>query len=456
MKTNILNTLIILSIFCCKLSMAQGWEKNYGDASSVDYGYSVIIANDGNYIISGTARNVAPDVYNYVLLKVDTNGNVIWKKIIGGWDNDILRWSYDVKQTFDKGYIMTGRFSHSRETIGVAKTDSLGNLQWEKSFGSGEGGHSVVQTTDSGYVITGENSNDLIFLKLNQNGDSVWSKIICKANYQEGLYLQPVSSGGYICVGFDNSMIYLIRTNSNFDTLWTKVLPGYSNLIGNSIQETIDGGYIITGKSMNSGVYLAKTNSVGDTLWTKTYLRGLCEGGQAVIQTSNGNYVITGANSYIINGMGIGPELFVLVTNSNGDSLWSKAYGSGSGYSLVKTANDEILITGIYYTGISTGVGSDANIYLIKIDSVFTEGQTEIFYNSNIAIYPNPTNNNFTVSVPHSTKQILILNSLGQIVQRTIVDRQKDFNFKLDFNGIYFIQIITDKKIITKKIIVSK
>jgi len=82
---------------------------------------------------------------------------------------------------------------------------------------------------------------------------------------------------------------------------------------------------------------------------------------------------------------------------------------------------------------------------------------TNVFEEKNldIIIYPNPTNRDFKIIIPPLTKQIRITNSIGQIVQSTNVDRQTNFNFTLTNHGIYFVQIITDKKTVTKKLIVT-
>ena len=77
------------------------------------------------------------------------------------------------------------------------------------------------------------------------------------------------------------------------------------------------------------------------------------------------------------------------------------------------------------------------------------------FHNETVLIFPNPTSQNFTVTFPLATKQIQILNSLGQsLLIRNVTDQTKN-DFQLTDNGIYFIQISTDRQTISKKIIVS-
>lgn len=79
----------------------------------------------------------------------------------------------------------------------------------------------------------------------------------------------------------------------------------------------------------------------------------------------------------------------------------------------------------------------------------------EIIIGYDISIFPNPTNKDFTLICPSTAKEIQILNPLGQILQRIYFDNQTDFNFTIKDSGIYFIQILTDKQNIIKKLIVT-
>ena len=71
---------------------------------------------------------------------------------------------------------------------------------------------------------------------------------------------------------------------------------------GYSVQQTNDGWYIITGLksifdssfNLEGDVFLVKTNGNGDSLWTKTYGGTENELGRSIQQTNDGGYIITG------------------------------------------------------------------------------------------------------------------------------------------------------------------
>jgi len=71
------------------------------------------------------------------------------------------------------------------------------------------------------------------------------------------------------------------------------------------------------------------------------------------------------------------------------------------------------------------------------------------------SIYPNPNQGKFTLNVCSVPVQIQIINSLGQIIQQTKVDNKTNIDFKINDEGIYFLQLTTTKETVVKKIVVN-
>jgi len=98
-----------------------------------------------------------PGNRNYYLIKTDSDGNKQWEKVYGSLDEPETGVSLDI--TSDGGYIMTGfrRLFADREDIYIVKADSNGEKEWEKIIDGGKAdlGRSIHETSDKGYIIAG-------------------------------------------------------------------------------------------------------------------------------------------------------------------------------------------------------------------------------------------------------------------------------------------------------------
>jgi hypothetical protein len=154
------------------------WHKNYGGNEQEDF-YDSDLAKDGGYILAGhkliygkVSDNT--DVFDFWLVKVDSDGNLEWDKTFGqprGYDaNHIRDECYGVKATCDGGYVMVGGSGDEDSYSGrghpagpsdiwksyVVRTDGKGNLLWQGLYGDPAGnnaGEYINLTSDGGYVI---------------------------------------------------------------------------------------------------------------------------------------------------------------------------------------------------------------------------------------------------------------------------------------------------------------
>ena len=209
-------------------------------------------------------------------------------------------------------------------------------------------------------------------------GDSLWG--------DQGHSVQQTTDGGYIITGTNKSFgngqfdVWLIKTDSQGDTLWTKTFGDSKNQRGHSVQQTTDGGYIITGEFeynpswgiWDYDVYLIKTDSQGDTLWTKTFGGSGSERGYSVQQTTDGGYIIAG----VVADFGI-MNTYLIKTDSQGNSSWVKTYSNNEsqGWSVQQTIDGGYIITGDFI------VGTSSSVWLMKTDSQGNTLWTKTFGN---------------------------------------------------------------------------
>jgi parallel beta-helix repeat protein len=157
------------------------WNKTYGGTNS-DYPNAMIQTTDGGYALAGSVGSLFPS-YDSWLVKTDSSGIMQWNKTYGGTNYDVT-WS--VVQTADGGYALGGYISDDAGDVDMqlVNTDSSGNMLWNKTYGEAdaEGAFSMVRTSDGGFALAGiTNSSgagnyDSCLVKTDSTGNMKWNK----------------------------------------------------------------------------------------------------------------------------------------------------------------------------------------------------------------------------------------------------------------------------------------
>jgi len=248
------------------------------------------------------------------------------------------------------------------------------------------------QTIDEGFIVTGwvcspkdnsghSDSCNTFLLKIDLQGDTVWSKIYPNLNGAKstsgGIVKQTLDSGFIVSAmeeRYIDSVSYplIIKTNSYGDTLWTRYFDWISygpggNSIGFSffwdIKQTTDGGFILGLPS-----HLIKTDWQGDILWTKT-CEVLSPSGRSISQTTDGGYIfVSNKMTFDTITFSFTQESYLTKLDSQGDTLWKKTFNTDSIVSAVsveQTTDGGYIIMGNSSNGIDY---SDYITYLTKTD----------------------------------------------------------------------------------------
>jgi len=187
--------------------------------------------------------------------------------------------------------------------------------------------------------------------------------------------LRKIGFGQCKCKGiqliFCVILVPVFNLSAQPDTLWTKIYGGDETDVGLSVQQTSDKGYILTGYSLSFGngssdIWVIKTDSLGDTLWTKIYGGASTDHGISAQQTADGGYILVGWTFSYGNG---DSDVWLLKLNFLGDTVWTRTYGGNAveeGRMVQQTSDNGYIITGFTK---SFGAG-ETDLWLIKTDSV--------------------------------------------------------------------------------------
>ncbi len=242
----------------------------------------IVQTSDVGYVIMGNGEDGA------MLSKVDSKGMSQWNQTYTVLSQDKFgNVAASMVQTKDGGYAIagnTGRYLNVEPPTQalLIKTNSRGNMAWSRTYGQKEWINfftSVVQTSDGGYVSAGATSEgsagglDFWLVKTNSVGDLQWSKTYGGTNDDEAKSLVQTEDGGFaiagntVSFGADgSSQAWLVKIDSSGNLQWTRTYDGSAN----ALIQTNDGGLAFAG-SQEDNAWLVKTDSVGNMEWDQTF-----------------------------------------------------------------------------------------------------------------------------------------------------------------------------------------
>lgn len=366
----------------------------------------------------------------------------------------------------DNKIIVAGYFNYFN---GVAK-NSIVRLNADGSIDTGfnlapaiasqmfyEGINKIVIQPDGKILIVVDWEKKMFRLNSDGSLDSAFAELYYMSNV---VFLQPDGKILFAeTYSTPNDRLKRLNANGTLDTSFpTLNFTGNSNRIY-SIDVQSDGKIIVAGSFSNVGTSgvpkIVRLNADG-TLDVSFYLTGtnaaLVGKVTAVKVMPNGKILIAGNQAYSNN------LTFLYTLNSAGTIETSFSDSQiGSLESLSSTAINDINIQdseNIYIGGSFTSFGTDGRNRFARL----TESALGLdhFNNSQVKIYPNPTNGILNIDLPEdlTLDRVEVYNNLGQIViSQKGVTGNKILDVSNLRSGIYYLKINADEKQITRKFI---
>lgn len=445
-----------------------------------DRAYCITTDDSGNVYISGHFASLTlgfgPFVltntggYDIFIAKYDNNGNVIWAKSAGGTNNDwMLAIEYD-----PSGYLYTsGSFfspsiifgldtliNHGNGTcdIMITKYDLNGNAIWAKNYGGTDWDGSYCNTLDAsgnifvaGYyqspsiiigtdTFTNNGVADFLITKIDSNGNILWSRNAGGTKDDWAVSISPDTDGNIYVTG-----------------------PYYSPTI------TFDTTTLINadGLGTTTDMFLTKYDNDGNMLWSKRFGGTANDWVSSLSIDYSSNIYLAGSfystivdiDSLSITNNG-SRDIFIAKFNNTCNVLFAVSAG-GSGWDEVNSitidSSENIYVCGDFGTS-SLSLGSStlqnvgqSDIFFAKLGITTSIHETSNSFD--FSAYPNPCTDNITINVPkETTVEVSTIN--GQIIKSIDINsKSTTVNLTGLSSGVYIVRLITDKEIVTKKII---
>ena len=474
-------------------------------------------AADGGFAICGMA-----DFSNYgIIIKLDSAGNGLWEKSYhSGTDGELFD---DIVCTPDKGFAACGSASggvNGLSKVIVVKTDSNGNVMWSRLLGDSleqVNGMSIKTTIDNKLIVSGFYQGGggpaLSLDLLDMSGNLLWSKKY--GQISQAWYIGEVitcSDKGFLItqgirdtVNSNSSEIYVVKTDSTGNIDWTRTFKssptGQNGDFGQAVREVANQHYRIAASSSDN-LLMLELDRYGNIYWKRYYgFGGGTQWTMTIDNTSNNGSIVTFFNDK----NPAGPVL--IKVDSLGSIQWAKTYGNpddrfvdvvtlkgDKGWAAVGSLRFFANNTSTYYmyfvkTDTVGRVGCDIDILYIEnpitiyVDSLTTSSTghpvTSVQRQSSsinftphtlcgmgyndpeqtplpLSISPNPSTGHFSISSPEKIASVEIFDVLGNSIAKWKVDTE---NFDADISnrtkGIYFVKVTgMNGHLYTQKLIV--
>ncbi len=411
------------------------WQKSFG-GSGDDFGQGVyIVSKDEYFLASSTTSNDGDVLGNHggVDLWPCMYGvkNIKWAKCVGGmgYENNM---SVDSAPNGD--YYIAGLTTsddgdcegigfHGDHDYFIGRIDSAGYFVWKECLGGSDDDevYAMRATSDGGCVLIGSSDSsdgdvpgnyggtDVWVVKLNKNGEIVWSKNFGGSEDDEGIGIVEDSEGNFIFLAdtFSNDHdvsgyhgsgdMWLVKLDSNGNILWQKCLGDSHTEYSGNLTITSDGKYFAVGTrrlveegrayAYNDSYYVVKADSSGKVYWDKVFGGAGNDSSRGVSPTSDVGVIVCGVSSsndgdvkgHIgTRGIVVGvQDVWLLRLSTNGDIVWSKCFGTeGQDYGIFITRTPDGNYVVIGSTKPSSDLSHDVtvefggfDVWMFKIDA---------------------------------------------------------------------------------------
>jgi gliding motility-associated-like protein len=346
-EMNKLMKLIVILLSFQNLGLAQEntFYRKY-NLSGMQGGLSMIETSDGGFVATGQheANGSFGDCDTYVY-RIDQCGNLVWMKLYG---TEMQEGAKNIEELANGDFLIAGLAEFGGKGF-MMRINNDGDVIWNKKFPlwmvtfTSESADGSILATAMGF---GGGTN---ILKLDANGNLIWSKIINDIG-SYGMFIKHLSNDDFVITSVDSgtSDFFAARLDPNGNVIWCKGYgqgwfetdhTSYSN---KGLVDEANNSLVVTSPIMDPAVWdedvlvtsLNLTN--GNVQWSRRIGGAQLDQSRDVVKTPNGYAVLGHTSSYSanvdpVNHIDVPIEyrnILLVNLDLNGAIDWARIYGA--------------------------------------------------------------------------------------------------------------------------------
>lgn len=422
---------------------------------------SMAKAADGNLIVTGAtaACNVEDCPTRLLIAKIDTLGQPLWAIDVIGGSNDI---GYSIKPTADSNFIVCGWYNNLADERGydmlVLKMNGNGDTLWTRIAGTAENEfiYDAVESPTGSVIATANQNGNIVLLKLNSNGTVAWVK-----NYGRGAARRVLATNsGYIVAGYksDGSVFeltdpFVLKVDTNGNPLSYQTIYGADYDYLSDIKMLPDSSLILCGMTLSfaydvTDLYLIKCTADGTISWARAYGGYEYDEGTTVLPLADNTFLAAGYTASFNSSNGTRYSAWLLHTDSTGATLNCRDHEA---FPILINQTVSPVNLPVFSTRKITIAPSNLPVAAYNMNMHYVCPDVDAVAEpilDKVTIYPNPANGVVFVQKPDKIKTytLQLYNSNGTHLETfNWTGPLTELNLSTYASGLYIIRILDNK-----------
>ncbi|MCB9947289.1 MAG: PQQ-like beta-propeller repeat protein [Rhodospirillaceae bacterium] len=315
---------------CDPLGERCTWQRTHGGAG-IDKAFAVATLDDGSVVAVGTTRRPDGGRDDALVLRIDADGNAVWRRVFGGSDTD--------------------------QALGATP--------------AADGGVLVVGHTRS----EGAGQSDLWAERLDAAGNTLWRLVDGGPGNDRAEAVAATADGGFVIAGFTTSVpghgrdAWVVRLDDTGTIVWQRSFGGTGTDGAAAVAETVNGDILLTGHRFDAAtgfdLWVARLDRTGRTVWEHCADRTVLDAGTAIVELAGGTIAVLGATQP---GPGLALDALVVTLDGDGTPRWQRTLDGGGddmGYAIAEAGGGGLVVLAATN---GRGAGS-SDVWLMGLDA---------------------------------------------------------------------------------------